>query len=400
MNAQPDALGLAPADERQASRPRPSRRRLAVRLVVTVLLLGLVFGGLYGFDQFRAKKIAEFFANNKPPPTPVAMVTATSQSVPKFFTAIGTLAAVRQVMVSPEVGGRVTQIFFEAGGRTRAGEPLAQINDRTEQADLAAQQAQARLAELNLKRSRELLSRQAAAQATVDQQQAVLDEIRANIQKTQALIAQKLVRAPFDGELGIRQLDVGQYLSPGAPVVTLTDLSKLHVNFTLPEQTRSQLAVGQAVQVSSDAYPGRAFDAKITTIEPQVSAETRSIKVQATMDNPDRLLLPGMFADVRVVLPPQPDAVTVPETAIDYTLYGDSVFLIRAAKDEAGDEVLHAERTPVKAGDRFAGRVVILSGVKPGDRVAASGQIRLLNGAAVTVSPTDSLNPPAAVPRY
>jgi len=213
--------------------------------------------------------------------------------------------------------------------------------------------------------------------------------------KTQAVIAQKLIHAPFDGVLGIRQVEAGQYVNPGGAIVTLTDLSNLYVNFTLPEQSRAQIAVDQTVQIAVDAYPDRSFEAKITAVEPQVSADTRTIKVQATMSNPEHLLLPGMFADVRVVLPPAQNIVTVPETAVDYTLYGDSVFVLTpngAGKD--GKPIVKATRTFVRTGERFANRVAILEGLKPGDLVAASGQLKLINGASVVVTASEALTPP------
>ncbi|MBX6368909.1 MAG: efflux RND transporter periplasmic adaptor subunit [Rhodospirillales bacterium] len=364
------------------------------------LLVLLVLGGLYGFDRFRDQAIADFFAKNQPPPTPVAVAVAKLEDVPRYLPAIGTLAAVRQVTVAPEVAGRVTTISFEAGATVSAGAPLVQLNDKTERADLLALKAQARLAELNLARSRELLERQATAKATVDQQQAQLDEINANIQKTEAQIAYKLIRAPFDGVLGIRQVDIGQFLNAGTPIVTLTDLSRLYVNFTLPEQARPQLAVGQAVEITNDAFPGKVFAAQVTAIEPQVSVETRSIKVQATMENPEHLLLPGMFANVRVVLPPQKDVVTIPETAVDYTLYGNSVFVVREEKSEDGTPALKVVRTPVETGDRFMERVVVLKGVAPGDRVAASGQLKLSNGAPVTIKESSALTVPEELPLH
>lgn len=375
------------------------RRRLVIRLVLMALALALVFGGLYGFNRFREHAIQQFFANNKPPPVPVAAAEAKAEAVPQYLSGIGSIAAVHQVTVAPEVGGRVMQIFFESGADVRAGDPLLQLNDKPEQGDLANFKAQARLATLNLARAKELAARQAGPQATVDQNQALLDEANAGAAKTEALIAQKLVRAPFAGELGIRQVDLGQYVSAGMPVVTLTDLSTVYVNFTLPEQSRSQLAVGQSVLIAVDAYPGRDFKAKVTTLEPQIGADTRTIKVQATLDNPDHLLQPGMFADVRVVLPPLANAVTVPETAVDYTLYGDAVYVLRDSGTGAdGKPTYTAARSFVKTGERFQNRVVILSGLKPGDRVAASGQLRLRDGAAVAISDTPPLAAPSTVP--
>jgi membrane fusion protein, multidrug efflux system len=378
----------------------PSRRKLVWRLVIMALLLLVVFGGLYGYERFRALKTAEFFANNKPPPTAIVAVAAAAEPVPQSFTAIGSLVAVHQVAVSPEVTGRVTKIFFESGATVHAGDPLVQLNDEPEQGDLLNYRAQARLAQVNLARAKELASRQNGPRANVDTYQSQLDQANAGIAKTQALIAQKLVRAPFAGVLGIRQVDLGQYVTTGAPLVTLTDLDTLYANFTLPEQNRAALSVGQNIEVSVDAYPGRRFPAKLTTIEPQVGAETRTIKLQATLANPERLLMPGMFANVRVVLPSLPDVVTVPETAVEYTLYGDSVFVVGedAAAQHDGKPVLHVKRTFVKTGERFDNKVAILSGLKAGERVATSGQIKLNDGAAVTLTTSDALATPDKVP--
>nr|WP_209770775.1 efflux RND transporter periplasmic adaptor subunit [Azospirillum rugosum] len=363
------------------------------------VILALLFGALYGFNSFRQKAIADFFASNKPPPTPVSVAEAKSQSVPKYLNAIGTLTASRQVTVAPEVVGRITQIFFESGARVKAGAPLVQLNDATEQADLLAYRAQAKLAENNLERARNLLRNQAGPQVTVDQNQAQLDEANANIKRTESLIAEKLIRAPFDGDLGIRQVNVGQYVNAGGAVVTLTDLSKLYVDFTLPEQALSQIRVNQPVLVAADAAPGLTFNAVITTIEPQVSADTRAIKVQATLDNPDRKLLPGMFANVRVVQPPAAGRIVVPETAVDYTVYGDSVFVVTPGKDPEGKETHVVNRVPVKTGDRFENGVEILSGLKAGDRVVSSGQLKLNNGAAVVPTEASALVPPQPLPR-
>jgi multidrug efflux system membrane fusion protein len=223
-----------------------------------------------------------------------------------------------------------------------------------------------------------------------------LDEARAQILKTEAVIAQKLIRAPFSGRLGIRQIDLGQYLDHGAPIVSLTDLSMLYVNFTLPSDMRPQIAIGQRVNVTSDAYPGRVFAAKITTIEPQLSPDTRTIQVQATLPNPDEVLLPGMFVDAALVLPPRPDTLVLPETAVEYTLYGDSVYVIReTGKDATGKPILVAVRTPVKTGARWDGKVAILSGLKAGERVVAAGQIKVQPGARVAVTGGPPPQPPA-----
>jgi multidrug efflux system membrane fusion protein len=375
-------------------RERDSAGRTIVRRPRTILwfaIVGLalagVLYGLYWFNGFRQQAMATYFAHNKPPPAQISAVVAQTQSVPRFAPGIGSITAVHQVTVNPEIGGRVVKIFFEPGATVKAGDPLVQLNDAPDRGDLANYQAQARFGEITLQHSSELAKHQYEARETVDQKQSLLDQARAQIIKTEALIEQKLIRAPFSGQLGVRQIDLGQYLNPGAPIVTLTDLSMLYVNFTLPSQIRSQISVGQRVNVTSDAFPGRKFEAKLTTIEPQLSADTRTIEVQATMPNPDDALLPGMFVDAAVVLPPQPDTIVVPETAVEYTLYGDSVYVIREdGKDAKGNPILKAMRTPVKTGARWDDKVAILGGLKPGEQVAAAGQVKLQNGVQVAIT--------------
>ncbi|MGY4319975.1 RND family efflux transporter MFP subunit [Bradyrhizobium sp. JR3.5] len=208
------------------------------------------------------------------------------------------------------------------------------------------------------------------------------------------------MRAPFEGDLGVRQVEVGQYLTAGTQIVSLTDLSVLYANLTVTEKQSSQIKVGQAVRVAVDAYPGRTFEGKITTIEPQIATETRNIRVQATIQNPESILKPGMFATTTIVLPEKPPVVTIPETAVDYTLYGDSVFLITEKKGEDGKTSLTADRTFVKTGNRVEGRVQILKGLKAGDRVVAVGQIKLQSGMAVAISNDPQPPVPAEPPRY
>jgi membrane fusion protein, multidrug efflux system len=384
-------------DRSDVGRGRVGGPRTVRWLVIVGLMLAIVLGGLYGFNRFREQAITTYFANNKPPPAQISAAEAKAEAVPRFATGIGSIAAVHQVTINPEVGGRVTKIFFEPGASVKAGDPLVQLNDGPERGDLASYEAQARLAQIEVERSRQLVQRQFASRETLDQRQSQLDQAQAMILKTEAQIAQKLIRAPFSGQLGTRQVEVGQYLMPGAPIVTLTDLSTLYVNFTLPSQSRAQISVGQRVNVTVDAYPGRIFNAEITTIEPQVSADTRTMTVQATMANPDNALLPGMFVNAAVVLPPQPDMVVLPETAVDYTLYGDSVYVIREdGKDANGKPILKAIRTPVKTGARWGNKVAILDGLKPGERVVAAGQVKVQNGAQVVVSASPPPQPPAA----
>jgi len=390
----PDRPARELRDSARTTVARPSTVRW---FIIVGLLLAVVLGGLYGFNRFRQQAIATYFANNKPPPAQISAVEVTTEAVPRFATGIGSVSALHQVTINPEVGGRVTKIFFEPGASVKAGDPLVQLNDAPDRGDLLNYEALAHWAEVTLQRSSELARHQYEARETVDQKQGQLDQARAQIVKTEAVIEQKLIRAPFSGQLGTRQIEVGQYLTPGARIVSLTDLSMLYVNFTLPSPMRPQISVGQKVSVTADAYPGRIFAAQITTIEPQVSADTRTMTVQATMRNPDNSLLPGMFVNAAVVLPSQPDVVVLPETAVDYTLYGDSVYVIREdGKDAKGSPVLRAVRTPVKTGARWDGKVAVVDGLKPGLQVAAAGQIKLQDGVQVVVTGSPPPQPPLA----
>jgi len=387
-----------------SGKPLTEKPRRPIRMlrwfVIVGTVLAVVVGGLVGFNYLRSQGIKQFFASNKPPPASVTVAEAKSEVIPNLLSAVGDLAAVHQVNVTSDVSGRVTDIMFTGGSSVKAGNPLVQLFDAPEQADLANFKAQATVAQLSLDRAKQLASRQFGPQATVDQAQAAYDQANAGIARTQAIISQKLVRAPFDGELGVRHVEVGQYLTAGTQVVTLTDLSQLYANFTVTEKDSGQLKVGQTVRVAVDAYPDRVFEGKINAIEPQIATETRNIRVQATLDNPDHVLKPGMFATTTVVLPEKPPVVTVPETAVDYTLYGDSVFLITEKKEDSGNTSLTAVRTFVRTGSRVEGRAEISSGLKPGDRVVAVGQLKLQSGAAVAIS-TDPPPPiPANPPRY
>jgi membrane fusion protein, multidrug efflux system len=390
--------GISGKPIEEPSRKRPVR--MVLWFIIVASLLAALVGGLVWFNYFRNHMIAQFFANNKPPPMNVSVAEATSEVVPNLLTAVGELAAVHQVNVTTDVSGRVTEIKFTPGAHVAQGTPLVQLFDAPDQGDLSNFKAQATVARLSLDRAKQLAERQFGPQATVDQAQAAYDQALAGIAKTEAIISQKLVRAPFGGELGVRHIEVGQYLTAGTAIVSLTDLSELYANFTVPEKDSGHLKVGQTVRLGVDAYPGRTFEGRITTIEPQIATDTRNIRVQATIANPEELLKPGMFVSTTVVLPDKPPVVTVAETAVDYTLYGDSVFLITEKKSDDGKTSLTAVRTFVQTGKRVEGRAEILKGLKPGDRVVAVGQLKLQSGAAVAIS-TDPAPPiPAEVPRY
>src|SRR3954464_14807819 len=383
-----------------ADKPHKRPGRLVRWFLIVGLLLAALVAGLVFFKfVFLPNLFKEIFSKPQPPIS-VNVATAKSEVIPNLLAAVGDLAAVHQVNVTSDVNGRITEIMFTPGASVKSGTPLLQLFDGPEQADLASFKAQATMAQLALDRAKQLASRQFGPQATVDQTQSAFDQANAGIAKTEAIISQKLVRAPFDGELGVRKVEVGQYLTAGTQIVSLTDLDQLYANFTITEKDSGALKVGQTVRIAVDAYPGRPFEGKITTIEPQIATDTRNIRVQATIANPDRILKPGMFTTTTVVLPDRPPVVTVPETAVDYTLYGDSVYVITEKKAEDGKTSLTAVRTFVKAGNRINGRAEIVSGVKPGDRVVAVGQLKLQSGAAVTISPDGPPPMPAQPPRY
>jgi len=381
---------------RSRAEPRNQMRVMGITAGVLVVIIA-AFALYHRFDAAGQAARMAF----KPPPTPINVAVAEMHPVPKFLSGIGTLQAVRQVTVAPEVGGLITQIMFTPGGTVNAGDTLVQLNDALERADLANFQALARVAGANLDRDKALSARDFQSRQAVDQTQSLRDQAAAGMAKTEAQIAQKLIRAPFAGQLGVAQVNVGGYVNPGGAMVTLTDLSQLWANFTLPEKVAAQIKVGQAVEIRADAYPGRVFKATVTAIEPQISQQTRTILVQATLDNPDHALLPGMFANVSVILPEAAPAVQLPETAVDYSLYGDSVFVVgEDGKDDKGQPVLKVTRVYVKTGDRFDGKVEILSGLKGDERVAASGQLRLNNGAPVMILPGNALDTKPGVSRY
>ena len=380
----------------EASPPR--RRRLVLWFAIVAILLGLVGGGLYGFERFRRQAIAEFFASQVAPPTPVAAEPARVGPMPRYLDGIGSLTAVREVRVSPEVAGRVESIAFEAGASVAAASPLVQLTAAPEQADLASYQAAEKLALANLERTQQLIRRDFATQAKMDENQEALEAARAGIARSQAVIAQKAIKAPFAGQLGLRQVELGQFVNPGDRLVTLTDLTHLFATFTLPAQDRSEVAVGLPVELRADAFPGEVFKGEVTAIEPQVDPSTRVMRIQATLPNPERRLLPGMFVNARVVLPPVADVVSVPETAVDRTLYGDSVFIVaEEGKDAEGKPAHKAVQTFVETGPVFEGRISITRGVAAGDVVVSSGQLKLQNGMPVTVA-ADAPPLPAQTP--
>jgi len=294
--------------------------------------------------------------------------------------------------LSAEIGGIVDSIHFESGADVPAGALLVTLRPNNDPAVLAQLQAQAALDQITYSRDVKQFQADAIAQAQVDTDRANLAAAQAQVQGQEALMAEKLIRAPFAGRLGIRQVDVGQYLTAGTQIVTLQQLNPLYVDFYLPQQALSQLAVGQVVNLAIDAFPGQSFPAKISAINAVVDSATRSVQVRATLPNDKLLLRPGMFATVKINVAAPQNLVTLPQTAITYNPYGDTVFLAVPQTDAMGKAGLVAQQVFVTLGDTRGDQVAILSGVKPGDQVVSAGQLKLRNSTPIAVN--NSVQPP------
>jgi multidrug efflux system membrane fusion protein len=374
------------------TRPIMERAKSKRAAVMTGIGAVVVLAGLYAFHAVREHFAEVAMASRVPPPAAVTTEVVQPTTMPHYLAASGSITAVHNVTLSPEVEGRVVKIMFEPGAEVKKGDLLVQLNDAPDRAELASMRAKQRLAEVALDRARRLTEGGYVSRAQLDQAQSQYDAAVAGADKAQAMIAQKSIRAPFSGVLGMRWAEVGQYLNAGTAITTLTEMSPLYITFTLPEQTRPHLAVGQKVELTVDAYPGRAFPARVAVIDPQIMVDTRTVRLQAVSENEGHLLSPGMFAKVQLTLPAREDVLTVMETAVDHSLYGDTVFVVKEQKDASGATVDKVTRVPVQTGERVNGRVII-SGVKAGDRVVTTGQVHLFEGATVTI--TKGSMPPA-----
>lgn len=349
------------------------------RVLPAALLMLLVAGGLFVWRQARTAPSALTAF----PPTLVSAMTVEPRSVPNALSAIGALQPVQGVTLAPEAAGRVVAIRFEAGQQVKAGTPLVQLFDAPERASLADARARADFARIQLTRSTSLASSGAEPKELREQRQSELARANAAVAQFEAQIVQKSVVAPFDGEIGIRRINLGQVLNAGEAIATLTRLDPLYVNFTLPQQDLSALQIGATVEVTSDSYPDRSFTGQITTIEPVVGSDTRNVTVQATLANPDHALRPGMYVTAHVVLPRQ-TALVVPATAILTSASGDSVVVVR------GPDAQHdgkAQIIPVQIGRRIGDDVIVEQGLEPGDVVVTAGQLRVQPDTMVKVSP-------------
>lgn len=366
------------ADEQSGTADSGSRQRLR-QAVIVVAAVVLLFVALFAWRTWLNAAPPP----PAPPPTGVVATVVAPTAVPQSLEAVGSLRGVREVMLAAEVAGRVTGIHFENGQYVRSGATLVQLYDGPERADRAAAVARTAFARQQLGRARELLRTGAESRETVDQRQSEYDQARAAVGQLDARLVQKRVIAPFSGQLGVRRVNPGQYVNPGDEIASLTDLSRLYVDFALPQQDLSKLRVGGTVAVRSDAWPGRDFSARLITIEPRIAEDTRNIWLRAELANPDQALRPGMYVTAALVLPPLPGALVVPATAIQTSAQGDSVVVIRGRNARREGK---AEAVSVTTGSRIANSVIVTNGLKPGDVVITEGQLRVQPGAPVKVS--------------
>ncbi|MDA0977951.1 MAG: efflux RND transporter periplasmic adaptor subunit, partial [Proteobacteria bacterium] len=339
-----------------------------------------VFGGIFGWKSYQQKHISEQRAGAGPFAVTVSSAVAATESWARRVNAVGSLQAIQGVEVSPEVPGLVAEISFESGARISSGDKLLQLDATAEEAQLRSLEAQLVLAQQEYDRAKGLQEKTVLSQAQLDRAKSVLDSIAAQAEEQQALIARKTIRAPFSGELGIREINLGEYLSPGTPIVTLQQLDPIYANFTVPERYLSVLRIGQVVELELAAYPDDLFKGKISAISPKVESRTRNISLQATLQNPEGRLRPGMFARISVLLGDYTDVVTLPRTAVDFLPYGNSVFLI-----EGEENALTVRRKQITTGRIQGGQVEVLSGVEPGQRVVRTGQLKLRNGQLIRI---------------
>ena len=370
-------------------------KRMAFMLIGVVLFLGAIAAVKTRQVQTAIKQNSSY----KAPPEAVTTIVAKREQWPSALAAIGTVTAVRGVTVSADLSGIVARINFESGQAVRQGDVLVELDTRQERAQLAAAEAQRDLARLSLERMRGLQAQGVAPQADLDQADAAQKEADARVGEIKATIERKTIRAPFPGILGIRQINLGQYLSEGAAIVPLQELDPIYVTFSVPQQQIGNLKIGAPVQVSAEAA-GVSAAGRVTAVDSVVDAGTRNVQVQATLRNPAGKLRPGMFVQTSLSLGASEGVVALPASAISYAPYGDSVFVVedmKDPKDPKGQTYRGVRQQFVKVGAGRGDRVAVLSGLKPGDEVVTSGVFKLRNGAAVQVNnkvqPGNSLAP-------
>ena len=378
------------------------RRRMLLMLGVVVLAV-LALGGYKAFSIYT--QIQQFTAPK--PPVNVAVALAEQRAWQSRLPAIGSLKAFQGVDLSLEVAGTVKAVLFESGQKVKVGQPLVQLDSDVEKGLLGTAEADLGLAQLDFARGSKLVGDGSISRGDFDKLAATQKKAAASVAQLNASLAKKRILAPFSGTIGIRQVDVGDYLASGTIIATLQDLTSLYADFFVPEQVLPKLALGQQVQVSVTAYPDAVFNASISAINPKVEDATRNVLVRATLPNPEGKLLPGMFANLQVILGQDAQQLVVPESTITYTLYGNSVYVVvpkngtdgQPEKNEKGEPQLAVERRFVTTGERRGGLVIISKGLKAGEQVVTGGQLKLDNGTHIAISadqaaPAEQNNPP------
>ena len=357
------------------------------KLVLVLAVIAAIFF-LVGIGGWKAMQISQAIAMGKSfkmPPDAITSLKVSKETVAPVLETVGSLSSPQGVMLSADLPGIVTAISFESGSRATNGQLLVQLDTRQEEAQLRTAKAKLDLARQNLDRAKDLSAKRVIAQSAYDETKSQYDAAVASVDETQAMIDRKTIRAPFEGFIGIRQINAGQYVKSGDPIVQLESLDPIYVNFALPQQNLAKLRVGQAVQLKADGIPDKVFKGSINAINSAVDTTTRNIQVQATIPNPDHVLRSGMFAGVQVVLPNGESVVMVPATAVQFAPYGDSVFVIKTLKDPQGKEFLGVQEVVVTLGKTRGDQIEIVKGLNQGDEIATSGIFKLHEGGAVKV---------------
>ncbi len=374
-------------------------RRSRGGLGIAIGLLVAIFVFVAGTKVLQIRKMMS--APRVMPPTAVTSAPVKEEAWAPKFSAVGAVSAVQGAVISTELGGVVGEIAFQNGGEAKKGDVLMKLDVSQEEALLRSAEAEAELARADLERARDLVSKKVISKAEIDAAESKFNRLNAVVDQMRSNIRKKTIIAPFDGQLGIRQVNVGQMINAGQQVIALTALDPVYVDFSLPEQHLSQLTKGLEVRVHVDALPGREFIGKLTAVNSMVDSVTRNIAVQATLENPDHALHPGMFAKVDVMLPEKNKTLVIPGSAVSYAPYGDSVFVIEKQKDEkTGKESLMLRQQFVRIGEARGDFVAVTQGLKAGETVVGTGVFKLRNGMSVTVNndlaPKPELNPKPA----
>ncbi len=369
------------------------------RMVIMLAVAGVIFGGIILFLIGRGIMIKNFMASMGQPPQTVSSTVAGFDDWKPTLKAVGTLKALKGTDIAPQLSGVVAEIPFQSDSDVKAGDLLIRLDNADDVAKLNALKADAELARLTYNRSKELVRTRAVSQAQLDTSTANLKSAEAQVAAQQALVDKKSIRAPFDGHVGIRLVDLGQYLTAGQKVTTLQSLDPIFVDFTLPQQSLRLVAIGQPIMLETDAFPGMTFVGKITALDPKLDAQTRNVAVRAEVAKPNQKLLPGMFGSITITIGEPQKRLTLPQTAITYNPYGETVFLIvKGEPGKDGKPTLSAQQKFVKTGETRGDQVTILSGVAEGDTVVTAGQLKLKNGTPVVIN-NDIQLPNEAAPK-